>query len=219
MTPFDCPSSLPRAGPRGRTSAEERTEAPGGTEVDQLCAPPACLDPAPPFLGWKGGRPVSTPSALAVWSRLSVGPCSPLGGATTPRVGQSDALSEDSASSPVTRFLLDPLSLSPTDFETLIPRGPPPTRPPNEAPGLRPESADPLLWFVSKPQPMGGHPQVTWAALGPTPRGLTPSPASATTWGGSSQASWVPGPTPVGSGIRASLTAVKAMLSLPRITS
>lgn len=43
----------------------------------------------------------------------------------TPRVGQSDALSEDSASSPVTRFLLDPLSLSPADFETLIPRGTP----------------------------------------------------------------------------------------------
>ena len=56
---------------------------------------------------------------------------------------------------------------------------------------------------------MGGHPQVTWAALGPTPRGLTPSPVSAATWVGSSQASWVPGPTPIGSGIRASLTTVK----------
>lgn len=72
VTPFNCPSSPPSTGPRGRASAEERTEARGGSEADQPHAPPACLNPAPPFLGLGGGRPVSTPSALAIWSRLSV---------------------------------------------------------------------------------------------------------------------------------------------------
>lgn len=65
--------------------------------------------PAPPFLGVEGGGPSLHTLSLGHLVKTVIQVlCSPLEGAATPRAHQSDALSEDSASSPVTRLSLMP---------------------------------------------------------------------------------------------------------------
>lgn len=79
-----------------------------GTKMDLTCAPPACLASCTTFPGGGGGPSLHTLSLGHLVKTVIQVLCSPLEGAATPRAHQSDALSEDSASSPVTRLSLMP---------------------------------------------------------------------------------------------------------------
>lgn len=70
MTSFNSPNHPQRAGTFLRLFAEEKTEARDSVVAERMRAFLACLAFFTPFSG--RGTPVSTASALAVWSRLSV---------------------------------------------------------------------------------------------------------------------------------------------------